>query len=139
MYQILNECVDFFHYFDFLNLALGHIVPYRARGEPKPCNSSKHMAGTHQDGNPYQTNVTKTFALQAFSRGHFLSKLHGVFCVWSEIATAKMILKNISKKVSQKNQNFPLKIGYNSGCNIKYTWLLKVKYLLNGCTDLYEI
>ena len=61
------------------------------------------------------------------------------FCVWSEIATGKMILKNISKKVSQENQNFPLKIGYNSGCNMKYTWLLKVKYLLNGCTDLYEI
>ena len=49
-----------------------------------------------------------------------------------------MILKNISKKVSQKNQNFPVKIGYNSGCNMKYTWLLKVEYLLNGCLDLYE-
>ena len=22
-----------------------------------------------------------------------------------------------------KNQNFQLKIGYNSGCNMKYTWL----------------
>ena len=60
------------------------------------------------------------------------------FCVWSEIATGQIILKNISKKVSQKNRNFPLKIGYNSGCNMKYTWLLKVEYLLNGCTDLYE-
>ena len=96
------------------------------------------MAGTHQDGNPYWTNVTKTFALEDFSHAQCLSKLHGVFCVWSEIATGKMILENISKKVSQKNQNFALKIGNNSGCNIKYTWLLKVEYLLNGCTDLYK-
>ena len=49
------------------------------------------------------------------------------------------ICKNIFKKVSQKIQNFRLKIGYNSGCNIKYTGLLKVEYLLNGSTDLYEI
>ena len=40
--------------------------------------------------------------------------------------------------MSQKNQNFPLRIGYNSGCNIEYTWLLKVKYLLNGIMDLYN-
>ena len=45
---------------------------------------------------------------------------------------------NIFKKVFQKNRNFRLKIGYNSGCNIKDTWLLKVEYLLNGRTDLYE-
>ena len=68
-----------------------------------------------------------------------LIKVACFFCIWSEIATGKMISKNISEKVSQKNQNFPLKIGYNSGCNMKYTWLLKVEYLLNGCTDLYEI
>ena len=49
------------------------------------------------------------------------------------------ISKNIFKWVSQKHRNFPLKIGYNSGRNIKYTWLLKVEYLLNGSTDLYEI
>ena len=41
--------------------------------------------------------------------------------------------------MSQKNQKFSLKIGYDSGCNIKYTWLLKVEYLLNRSTDLYEI
>ena len=50
-----------------------------------------------------------------------------------------MILKNISKKASQKNKNFPLKISYNSGSNMKYKCLLKVEYLLNGCTYLYEI
>ena len=61
------------------------------------------------------------------------------FCVWSEIGMGKIIFKNISKMMFQKNPNFQLKIGYNSGCNMKYTWLLKVEYLLNGCTDLYEI
>ena len=65
----------------------------------------------------------------------------GFFFVWPEIATEKMISKNISKKASQKNKNFPLKISYNSGSNMKYTYTcaLKVEYLLNGCTDLYEI
>ena len=55
------------------------------------------------------------------------------------VAEVEVELGNIFKRVSQKNRNFWLKIGYNSGCNIKYTWLLKVEYLLNGSTDLYEI
>ena len=39
----------------------------------------------------------------------------------------------------QKDWNFRLKIGYNSGCNIKYIWLLKVECLLIGSMDLYKI
>ena len=38
--------------------------------------------------------------------------------------------------MSQKNKRIPLKIGYNSGCDIMFT---KVKYLLNGSTDLYTV
>ena len=52
---------------------------------------------------------------------------------------AVKVLSSIRDKVSQKNRMFRIKIGYKSGCNIKYTWLLKVEYLLNGSTDLYEI
>ena len=43
---------------------------------------------------------------------------------------------NMISTVSKINLS---KIGYNSGYNIKYIWLLKVKYLLNGSTDLNEI
>ena len=63
-----------------------------------------------------------------------------LFGIFGGISLPSVALaKNISKKVSQENQNFPLKISYNSGCNMNYTWLLKVEYLLNGCMDLYEI
>ena len=48
-------------------------------------------------------------------------------------------VKTFSRRCPKKNRNFRLKIGYDSGCNIKYTWLLKVEYLLNGSTDLYKI
>ena len=65
--------------------------------------------------------------------------MHGSFYVFPMKGSVRRICKNIFKKVSKKNRNFRLKIGYNSACNIKYTWLLKVKYLLNGCMDLYEI
>ena len=41
--------------------------------------------------------------------------------------------------VSQKSKIFQLKIGFNSGCVIKYTWLLNGEYLLNVSMDLYEI
>ena len=41
-------------------------------------------------------------------------------------------IKKITYKVSKK-------IGYNSGINMKNTWLLKVEYILNGSTDLYKI
>ena len=74
-----------------------------------------------------------------FSWGHFFTEMHESFCILSMKGSVTRICKNILKKVSQKNRNFRLKIGFNSGCNIKYTWSLKVKYLLNGSTDLYEI
>ena len=96
------------------------------------------MAGITQEVHPYQPNVTKSCLLQSFSRAHFLTKMHGSFYVFPMKGSVRRICKNIFKKVSQKNRNFRLKIGYNSGCNIKYTWLLKVEYLLNGSTDLYE-
>ena len=69
----------------------------------------------------------------------FLIKIACFFCVWSEMGTGKLIWKKNTLKVSQKNQKFSLKIVYHSGCDMKYTWLLKVEYLLNGCTDLDEI
>ena len=98
-----------------------------------------HMAGIYQEVHPYQPNVTKSFAKRTFSFLLFFKELHESFCVLSMKGSVPRICKNIFKKVSQKNRNFRLKIGYNSGCNIKYTWLLKVEYLLNGSMDLYEI
>ena len=53
-------------------------------------------------------------------------------------ALDKNAAKLTRQKVSKKNQNFLLKIGYDSVCNIKCTWLLKVEYLLNGSIDLYD-
>ena len=35
-------------------------------------------------------------------------------------------IKKYQEEGVPKNLNFPFKIGYNSGCNMKYTWLLKV-------------
>ena len=101
--------------------------------------SPEHMAGIYQEVHPYQPNVTKSCAKRTFSWAHFFKEMHESFCILSMKGSVPRICKNIFKKVSQKNRNFWLKIGYNSGCNIKYTWLLKVKYLLNGSTDLYEI
>ena len=95
-----------------------------------------HMAGIYQEVHPYQPNVTKSCAMRTFSWAHFFKEMHESFCVFSMKGSVPRICKNIFKKVSQKYRNFRLKIGYNSGCNIKYTWLLKVKYLLNGSTDL---
>ena len=59
-----------------------------------------------------------------------LAECHQIMC------KADILLGSFFQRNPQKNRNFRLKIGYNSGCNIKYTWLLKVEYLL---TDLYEI
>ena len=73
------------------------------------------------------------------SPGFIFKEMHKSFCVLSMKGSVPRICKNIFKKVFQKNRNFRLKIDYNSGCNIKYTWLLKVEYLHNGSTDLYEI
>ena len=67
-----------------------------------------------------------------FLLGLFFKKWPESFCIILTKGSVPRIGKNIFKKVSQKIRNFLLKIGYNSGCNIKYTWLLKVKYLLNG-------
>ena len=97
------------------------------------------QAGTEYMVKKYQDECHQNVCTLGLLMRSVLIEIACFFCVWSEIATGKMILKNISKKVSQKNQNFPLKIGYNSGCNMKYTWVLKVKYLPNGCTNLYEI
>ena len=54
--------------------------------------------------------------------------------LYSEVAHDKNHLEAVPK-----NQVFPLKIGFNSGYNIKSTGSLKVKYLRNGSTDLHEI
>ena len=51
-----------------------------------------YMVEKYQDGNPYWVNV----ALQAFSRGHFLLKLHGMFCIWSEIDAGQIISNKIT-------------------------------------------
>ena len=65
--------------------------------------------------------------------------MHESFCVLSMKGSLLRICKNIFKKVSPKNRDFWLKIGYNSGYDIKYTWLLKVEYLLNRSTGLHDI
>ena len=88
-----------------------------------------YMAGIYQEVHPYQPNVTKSCAKQAFSWGHFFKELRESFCVLSLKGSVPRICKNIFKKVSKKNRNFWLKISYNSGRNIKYTWLLKVLYI----------
>ena len=97
------------------------------------------MAGIYQEVHPYQPNVTKSCAKQTFSWPHFFKEMPKLFCILSMKGSVPRICKNIFKKVSQKNRNFRLKIGYNSGYNIKYTWLLKVEYFLNGSTDLNNL
>ena len=65
----------------------------------------------------------------------------GIICYgqygWNLPGSISLLAEN--HQINQKNRNFWLKIGYNSGRNIKYTWLIKVEYLHNGSTDLYEI
>ena len=63
------------------------------------------MVEKYKDGNPYWVNVTKTIALSAFSHDHFLSKLHEIFCVWSEIDAGQIISNKITYKVFQTNSN----------------------------------
>ena len=49
MYWILNECVDEFHYFNFLNLALERVGPYRAiQDNNDPCWTTWHHSGPYQ-------------------------------------------------------------------------------------------
>ena len=42
--------------------------------------------------------------------------MHESFCVLSMKGSVPRICKNIFKKVSKKNRNFQVKIGYNPGC-----------------------
>ena len=83
------------------------------------------MAETHQDGNPYKTNVTKTFALSVFSRAHFKSKLHGVFCVWSQIDIGEIIFNKIVNMVSQKNRKIAKHFG-----KFQHFWKIAKKAIL---------
>ena len=65
-----------------------------------------YMAGTHQEGNPYQTNVTKTFALQDFIHA-LLIEIECFFLIWSKIAMGKIILnKSKSHYRSERKQPF---------------------------------
>ena len=88
------------------------------------------------NGKQAEAEVVPSSSLVEVELGVELRKMHESFCVLPMKGSVPRICKNIFKKVSQKNRNFRLKIGYNSACNIKYTQLLKVEYLLNGRTDL---
>ena len=49
MYYILNECVDYFDNFDSFNLALEHILPYRALQDNNPYWTLPDHGGTIWD------------------------------------------------------------------------------------------
>ena len=49
MYYILNECVDYFDNFDSFNLALEHILPYRALQDNNPYSTLPDHGGTIWD------------------------------------------------------------------------------------------
>ena len=89
-----------------------------------PATPYIYMAGIYQEVHPYQPNVTKSCAKPTFSWAHFFKEMYESFCVHSMKGRVPGICKNIFKKVSQKNQNFRLKIGYNSGYNIKYRYMV---------------
>ena len=68
---------------------------------------------------------------QIMCKADVLKEMHESFCVLSMKGRLLRICKNIFKKVSQKTRNFQLKIGYNSGCNIKYQIKMVTKSLIS--------
>ena len=112
---------------------LWHYIPTRYN-RAKNCHRSKivhiYMVETHQDVQRTSQMSLKRLHSRTSHAVIFYRNCTVNFCVWSQIDTRQTISNKITYKVSQKNQNFPSKIGFNSGCNIKNTWLLKVEYLL---------